>query len=132
MNAPYPPVPPKNKDGFHYFSQDGDPRLFTCSHTGAKGIDRAFVNRLDELRHRCGFPFKISSGYRSPEHPAEAKKPSPGTHAQGIAADILVFGGDQRRRVVEEAIKMGFNGIGVAEEFVHVDARETAEVMWVY
>lgn len=128
MNHTYPPIPPKNKDGFHYFKKDE----FTCRHTGENKIDRAFVDRLDNLRHRCGFPFKISSGYRSPEHPVEAKKSSPGTHAQGIAADILVFGGDQRRKVVEEAIKLGFNGIGVANEFVHVDARETTEVMWTY
>lgn len=132
MNVPYPPLPPKNIDGFHYFSKEQDSRLFTCSQTAEAGISTAFVHRLDELRHRCGFAFKISSGYRSPKHTAEAKKASPGTHSQGIAADILVFGGDQRRRVVEEAIKMGFNGIGVAEEFVHVDTRETAEIMWTY
>lgn len=131
-NQPYPPVPPKNKDGFHYFSKDGDVRLFTCSHTGDTGINPAFVNRLDELRHRCGFPFKISSGYRSPKHPIEAKKSTPGTHSQGIAADILVFGGDQRRAVVAQAIKMGFGGIGVANDFVHVDDRDTTPVMWTY
>ena len=48
------------------------------------------MEKVDELRDRCGFPFVITSGYRSPQHPIEAKKDVPGTHAQGIAADIKI------------------------------------------
>ena len=32
------------------------------------------MEMVDELRDRCGFPFVITSGYRSPQHPIEAKK----------------------------------------------------------
>jgi uncharacterized protein YcbK (DUF882 family) len=93
--------------------------------------------KIDELRERCGFPFIITSGYRSLAHPIErAKKTNTGTHAQGIAADIKVIDGVQRFKIVEEAIKMGFTGIGVASNFVHVDIRslDTNEspVMWCY
>lgn len=124
--------PTKNEDGFMFFSKEGDPKLFFCGHNGFPGIDYGFVNALDELRYRCGFPFRISSGYRSASHPAEAKKDKPGTHHEGIAADILVDNGYQRAIIVQQAQAMGFNGIGVHRDFVHVDMREAPPVLWTY
>ena len=88
------------------------------------------------MRARCGFTFIITSGYRSEDHPIEAKKEKAGTHAQGIAADIKVSDGVQRFRLVQEAISLGFSGIGVARGFVHVDIRNLdgneSPVMWTY
>ena len=96
-------------------------------------VAEELIHRLDRLREACGFPFIITSGYRDPKgHPIEARKARPGTHAQGIAADIRVSGGAQRRLVVEKAVELGFNGIGVAKTFVHVDIRQTAPVLWCY
>lgn len=117
---------------YKHFSPETDPELFFCSHTGREGIKPRFVRRLDQLREVCGFPFVITSGYRDPRHPVEAVKNEPGTHTQGIAADIAVNGGAQRRRLVWHALNLGFNGIGVARTFVHVDIRDDAPVMWTY
>ena len=105
---------------------------FDCQETGENQMDTDFIYALDELREACGFPFRITSGYRSPSHTIEARKSSPGTHSEGIAADIAVSGGAQRRAIVENAIRLGFNGIGVAKTFVHVDKRKTPPVMWTY
>ena len=109
---------------------------FACQHTGDNEIKDTFLLKLDLLRARCGFPFIITSGYRSPEHPIESRKETPGTHAQGIAADIKVSTAQQRYTLVEEAIKMGFGGIGIHSVFVHVDMRNVADsdspVMWLY
>jgi zinc D-Ala-D-Ala carboxypeptidase len=114
---------------FKYFKIED----FDCQETGNNIMVEEFIHRLDELREACGFPFIVTSGYRDPEgHPIEKRKARPGTHAQGIAADIRVSGGAQRRKVVEKAIELGFNGIGVAKTFVHVDIRQTAPVMWSY
>lgn len=123
MNLPQP-----NSDGFRYFTRDE----FDCTHTGENEISSSFVDRLDALRHACGFPFRINSGYRDRTHPKEASKSTPGTHNQGIAADIRVNNGVQRRKIVEMALLQGFNGIGVAKTFVHVDDRDTTPVMWTY
>lgn len=116
---------------FKHFDPDTDERLFVCSETGETGIPYRFVHRLDQLRGRCGFPFIITSGYRSPRHSIEAAKDEPGEHTRG-AADVGVEGGAQRRKIVAEAIGMGFTGIGVARTFVHVDDRLGDPVMWVY
>jgi len=114
---------------FKYFKIED----FDCQETGNNKMVEEFIHRLDELREACGFPFIVTSGYRDPEgHPIEKRKARPGTHARGIAADIRVSGGAQRRKVVEKAIELGFNGIGVAKTFVHVDIRQTAPVMWSY
>jgi uncharacterized protein YcbK (DUF882 family) len=116
-----------------YFTKKGDPRLFFCSETGEEGIKPYFLEALNDLRDVCGFPFIITSGYRSPNHSVERRKSKPGTHAQGIAADIAVDGGMQRYEIVEKAMYMGiFGGIGVAERFVHVDVRDGPRVMWTY
>lgn len=95
-------------------------------------MDHAFVHRLDELRERVGFPMIVTSGYRDATHPAEARKSQPGTHNQGIAADIKVSNSFERMNLVHEALKLGFNGIGIAKTFIHIDDRQTAPVMWTY
>ena len=119
----------ENTQMFKYFTREE----FACKETGENEIEDELILCLDELREHCGFPFVITSGYRSPDHPIELGKKQPGTHAQGIAADIAVSSGLQRYTIVKNAIKLGFTGIGVAGGFVHVDIRATdTPVMWTY
>ncbi len=113
---------------FKYFSLSD----FDCQETGENEMDLEFIMDLDELREACGFPFIITSGYRSNKHSLEAKKGKPGTHAHGIAADIQVKSGAERMLIVRKAIEGGFNGVGVAKTFIHVDKRPSTPVMWVY
>jgi zinc D-Ala-D-Ala carboxypeptidase len=105
---------------------------FNCQETGNNLMNPIFLERLDELRHKCGFPFVITSGYRDPTHSIEAAKPKPGTHAQGIAADIQVVDSVQRHILLTNAFLLGFSGIGVDKSFIHVDIRDTQPVTWVY
>ncbi len=105
---------------------------FDCRHTGKNEMAQDFLERLDDLREACDMPFIITSGYRAPEHPIEARKTVPGTHAQGIACDISARNGAERGRIVKHAIELGFTGIGVAKTFVHVDTRKGPLVVWDY
>ena len=110
---------------------------FACQYTGENEIKDEFIERLDELREACGFPFVITSGYRSPSHPIEAKKKIAGQHSKGNAADIRVTDGIQRFKLVEKAIALGFTGVGVASSFIPVDTRDLHDdglgpVMWTY
>jgi uncharacterized protein YcbK (DUF882 family) len=105
---------------------------FNCTHTGKNEMDSVFLEAIDELRERCGFPFTITSGYRDITHPVEAKKAVGGTHTQGIAADIAVRSGAEKYTIVKHAMELGFTGIGVANTFVHVDTRTTTPVIWTY
>ena len=107
---------------------------FRCRETGENDMKPEFIHMLDELRERCGFPFTITSGFRSVHHTAERNKPAgkKGTHTQGIACDIAVSNGVERMKIVKEALALQFPGVGVAKSFVHVDMRTTTPVMWTY
>jgi zinc D-Ala-D-Ala carboxypeptidase len=114
---------------FIYFSIDD----FACQETGENAIDEEFIHKLDALRERCGFPFVVTSGYRSPRHSIEAKKPNGGgKHTEGIAADIAASTGDKKYTIVKEALVAGFTGIGVHKSFIHLDTRDSTPVLWAY
>lgn len=119
-------LPPVNEEGFYFFKRSE----FDCSHTGKNEFSDDFIHRLDHLRYMCGFPLKVTSGYRHHTHPVEAVKKSPGEHNRG-AADFYVANGYEKRKLVECALVLGFGGIGVADNFVHVDDR-AIETMWTY
>ena len=96
-------------------------------------MEQDFLQQLDNLRLACGFAFVIPSGYRHPtKHPLEAAKEVPGTHAQGIAADIKITNAADRYCCIKEALNLGFTGIGVAKDLIHVDTRGTKPVVWLY
>jgi len=97
---------------------------FACKHCGKNKIEHELVDKLQSLREDLGFPFIISSGYRCKEHPIEARKSKPGTHAEGIAVDIACSH-KQALQIVSVAEGYGFTGIGVNQKgngrFIHLD-----------
>lgn len=65
---------------------------FDCKHTGLNDMRPEFMDLLQEIRNRYARPIIITSGYRHPSHPVEAKKSKPGAHSYGVAADIRIRG----------------------------------------
>ena len=105
---------------------------FDCQETGENKMNEDFLIKLDDLRHACGFPFIVTSGYRSPQHSIEMRKVKAGAHSKGIASDIRIHSGSEGFVIVSKAIKAGFRGIGVAKTFIHLDTRKTMPVIWSY
>ena len=113
---------------------------FDCKATGRNEMKPEFLAKLQELRTTLGFPFIISSGYRDPSHPVEARKAAPGQHSQGTACDIQCQDGATAFRIVQKALELGFTGVGIAQDnrrgrasrFVHLDIRTSTPVMWSY
>ena len=119
------------------------PTEFQCKHTGLNGMKPEFMEWLQTLRTQVGIPFIISSGYRHPTHPVEARKSSPGAHSKGIAVDIQVMDGSTAGRIIEAAMMMGVKGVGVAQDnrrartsrFIHLDLMDRGVdniVFWSY
>jgi zinc D-Ala-D-Ala carboxypeptidase len=111
-------------------------REFDCKHTAQNEMTHEFMEKLQALRDAYGKPMVITSGYRSPRHPVEARKKTPGTHSQGIACDVGVMGEDALR-LVAEALKLGFTGIGVSQKaggarFIHLDISKDRSAIWSY
>ncbi len=72
------------------------PDELKCHCCGKLRIEESFLDRLERVRYRCGFPFVITSAYRCPEWDAEVaglKQPfARAPHPSGKAADVLCFG----------------------------------------
>ena len=47
---------------------------FNCQETAENEMQDEFLKKLDHLREACGFPFVITSGYRSTNHSNERNK----------------------------------------------------------
>jgi uncharacterized protein YcbK (DUF882 family) len=112
------------------------PAEFRCRHTGACDMHPDFMRKLQHLRGVYGKPMTISSGYRAPQHPIEAAKPTPGEHSHGRAADVAVQGADALR-IVQLALGLGFTRIGVQQKgggrFIHLgDSPDFPSSIWSY
>lgn len=96
-------------------------------------MDQEFLIKLDRAREVAQIPFVINSAYRDPEHPLSIKKPA-SSHIKGLAVDIKANDSRTRFIVLKALIEAGFNRIGVAETFIHVDddKDKDSEVVWVY
>ena len=103
-------------------------------------MDLNFVEKIQDLRTAFGKPLTISSGYRDPEHPIEARKAKPGAHASGRAVDIAIHGEDAFD-LLTLALESGeFTGIGINQKgefnqrFIHLDdlENERRPTIWSY
>ena len=102
-------------------------------------MDANFLSMLDDARHMADIPFKINSGYRTQEHNIEiyrrlGKKPIDSAHLKGKAADISCSGSRERWITITALQDAGFNRIGIANNFIHVDSDEnkSPNVIWTY
>ena len=97
-------------------------------------MDRGFLQKLDNAREIAGIPFKINSGYRTKEHNAKVGGKPKSSHTIGKAADIAYTNSRERWVIVTALQDAGFNRLGIAKGFVHVDSDETKSpnVIWTY
>lgn len=102
-------------------------------------MDSNFLSMLDNARDMADIPFKINSGYRTKEHNIEiykrlGKKPIDSAHLKGKAADISCSGSRERWIIITALQDAGFNRIGIANNFIHVDSDEnkSPNVIWTY
>ena len=97
-------------------------------------MDDSFLSMLDRAREAAGTPFKINSGFRTPKHYKKVGGSENSSHLRGFAADIHVTSNSTRYVILEALLNVGFNRIGVADTFVHVDAApsKTKNIIWPY
>jgi len=89
---------------------------------------------LDDARGIAGVPFKITSGYRTRRHNQDVGGVEDSAHRNGYAVDIHVPDSRTRWKILDALIKVGFNRIGIADTFIHVDNDPTKpeNVIWTY
>lgn len=96
-------------------------------------MDVDFLIKLDKAREFAKVPFVINSAYRSPEHPESIKNPT-SSHIKGLAVDIKATDSRTRYKVLNALMHVGFNRIGIADTFIHVDddKDKSQQVIWTY
>lgn len=104
-----------------------------CGECGSDGNEMSldFVNKLNALRIRVGFPLVITSGYRCPAHNTQVSTTGEdGPHTTGHAADISVMGAKAHKLLEKISFDGWFTGIGLnqkgthAKRFIHLDDLE--------
>ena len=96
-------------------------------------MDTDFLAKLDKAREFAKVPFVINSAYRSPEHAESIKNPT-SSHIKGLAVDIKATDSRTRYKVLNALMHVGFNRIGIADTFIHVDddKDKSQKVIWTY
>lgn len=103
--------------------------------------EQSFMDKVERLRMRCGFPMPVTSGFRCPEYNAKVSSTGAwGPHTTGRAIDIGVSHG-RALELVRMALTSGFTGIGIkqhgAGRFIHLDdlpdgEKQPRPVIWSY
>jgi len=103
---------------------------------GMSDMDEFFMEKLQQLRDKCNFPLKVSSGMRCKPWNKKSHGHPNSSHMAGLACDLLVDG-LRARVVIQKALEMGFDGVGISQrgsKFVHVDmkTRKNGKAVWTY
>jgi uncharacterized protein YcbK (DUF882 family) len=102
--------------------------------SGERHMDSDFLQMLDRARGLAGVPFKINSGYRTAGHNRKVGGVKASSHTLGLAADIHCSDSRNRAHIVSALMEAGFNRIGIAPTFIHVDndPSKPEDVIWLY
>ena len=97
-------------------------------------MNEDFLIKLDEAREYAQIPFTINSAWRSIEDNKRVGGKPNSSHLKGLAVDIRVSNSRQRGLILEALRAVGFNRIGIAKSFIHVDMDydKSQDVTWVY
>ena len=104
-----------------------------------------FLDFIDELRARCDFPFRVTSGFRTQAYHDSLTKRGYHTiknsaHLKGLAADISISDSVKRALFVGHALQLVHElglpfRVGIKKDsFCHIDIDEekTNPRLWIY
>ena len=106
--------------------------------TGEANRATDFLKKLDKARDIAKIPFKITSGFRTPQHNERLRKQgykasANSSHLKGCAADIYCKDSGTRQKIVNGLIMAGFTRIGIADSFIHCDTdQDKNDAIWLY
>ena len=94
-----------------------------------KTVAPELLVRLEALRALLDNPLPVTSGARCEKHNREVGGRPHSWHLKGLAVDIACKDSSLRIDIVRSAGKLGFNGIGIAMKFIHLDLRPDSEAV---
>ena len=108
------------------------PREVCCKGNQELFVEIEAMDKLQKFRELVGYPFVITSAYRSPKHNQKIGGSVSSQHIYGRAFDVSLRG--IKKYKIEDLAKLarisGFNGVGLYDTFIHVDNRPTGPAEW--
>ncbi len=97
-------------------------------------MDTKLLNMIDEAREIYGKPIHVTSGYRTEAHNRKVGGVDSSSHLKGLAIDVACVRSDDRFKMLNALLEVGFNRIGIAGTFIHVDIdkNKSQNVIWTY
>jgi uncharacterized protein YcbK (DUF882 family) len=97
-------------------------------------MDSKLLKMLDKTREIYGKPIHVTSGYRTEAHNRNVGGVPSSSHLKGLAVDIACIASSDRYKLLYALIEVGFNRIGVAKTFLHIDIDKdkSDNVIWTY
>lgn len=106
---------------------------FKCSCCGQENMNFKLVLLLDSIREIVGFPIVINSGWRCEKLNEIVGGKRTSSHLKGDAVDIKCTDSAERLAIINTALELGINRIGIGKTFVHLDIDKTKDsCIWVY
>ena len=95
-----------------------------CTEPPIENITKLALH-LQVLRNLLKHPLKVNSAYRCPAYNKKVGGVATSQHVKGLAADISTtnWTSDKKYYFVKTANQLGFNGIGLYDNFIHIDLR---------
>jgi len=112
-----------------------DTSEFDCPIAGqGDKMDKNFLELLDEARHIASTPFRITSGYRCPQHNKNVGGVPGSSHTKFVACDISCEDSARRYLIVSALMKVGIRRIGISDNFIHcdMDFDKPQKLIWTY
>jgi zinc D-Ala-D-Ala carboxypeptidase len=97
-------------------------------------MDDDVLQMIDKARELFGKPIHINSGVRTIAHNEKVGGSKLSSHLKGYAIDVSCDNSADRFRLIEILMLVGFNRLGIAKTFIHVDndPDKSKNVIWVY
>ena len=99
-----------------------------------KHMDQELLDMIDRARALYGKPIVVNSGFRTKDHNKKVGGVDSSSHLKGLAIDVACVTSKHRFRLLTALLEVGFNRIGVASTFIHVDIdkNKSQNVIWTY
>lgn len=101
---------------------------------GATSISPYFKDKINNVREIVGHPLRVNSWVRCPVHNLSVGGKATSSHLKGLAVDLATPTKYIKYRILLAAGIVGFGGVGVGQNFIHLDNDQSKPPFrfWIY
>jgi len=113
----------ENKYTKNFSIQELKCKCDVCKGANEAQMQLGFMVKLQKLRDILDMPLTVTCGHRCEAHNQAVGGVKGSYHVKGRAVDIRCLDSRFRADIITIALELGFYGIGVYKNFIHLDDR---------